>query len=142
MARAKDAPTRVGGQIDPYVQRYIMQSKQLAESRLVAAMQETGATTRTGMQETGATERAGIQAQTQRGVAAAQTASEDRRAAEDERSKREDRKFTVTMQDASQEFQAKQAELNREQQRAIISGDRKSKAEIEKRREALRRFNI
>ena len=142
MARAKDAPTQVGGQIDPYVQRSMQQSKQQAESRLVAAMQETGAAQRTAMGEAGATQRAQIQAKTQREGIAAQATSDDKRAAEDERAKREDRKFAVTMQEASSNFQAKQAELDRDQQRAIISGDRKYKNEIEKRREALRRFNI
>lgn len=142
MPRAKDAPTRVGGEIDPYVQRSIQQSKQLAESRLVAAMQERGATERTAMAERGAGERATLQAQTQRAGMAAQQESDDKRAAEDEIARRDDRKFAQTMAEASQDFQAKQAELDREQQKAIISGDRKYKNEIEKRREALRRFNI
>ena len=142
MARAKDAPTQTGGGISPYVQTSLQRGKQQAESRLVAAMQETGATQRTATTEQGATERAGIQASTQRAGMAAQTASDDKRAAEDERSKREDRKFAQTMTEATREFQAKQAELNRDQQRAIIAGDRKAKDEIEKRRESLRRFNI
>jgi hypothetical protein len=142
MPRAKDAPARVGGQIDPYVQRSIQQSKQLAESRLVTAMQEAGATTRTGMQETGAGGRAALQAQTQRNIEASRTESADKRAAEDEIARRDDRKFATTMQEASRDFQAKQAELDRDQQNAIITGDRKHKDEIEKRREALRRFNI
>ena len=146
MARAKDAPADVGGGIDPYVQRSMGQSKQQAQNRLLAAIQESGAARRTARTETGATMRtgmqAGMQAATQRRAQAAQLASEDKRAAERERGRREDRKFAVTMQEASQEFQAKQAELNREQQKAIISGDRKYKDEIEKRRESLRRFNI
>lgn len=142
MPRGKDAPTRVGGEIDPYVQRSIQQSKQQAESRLVAAMQEAGATTRTAMAERGAGERAALQAQTQRAGMAAQAESDDKRAAEDEIARRADRKFAQTMSEASRDFQAKQAELDRDQQRAIISGDRKHKNEIEKRREALRRFNI
>lgn len=142
MPRGKDAPTQVGGEISPYVQTSLQRGKQQAESRLVAAMQETGATGRTAMTERGATERATIQATTQRGVAASRLASEDRRAAETVMAQREDRKFAQIMAETSREFQAKQAELNREQQRAIISGDRKYKDEIEKRREALRRFNI
>ena len=142
MPRGKDAPTQGGGEIDPYVQRSIQQSKQLSESRLVAAMQESGATTRTMMGERGASERATMQAQTQRGMQAAQLASDDKRAAENEIARREDRKFTQTMSEATRDFQAKQAELDRDQQRAIISGDRKYKNEIDKRREALRRFNI
>lgn len=142
MPRAKDAPTQVGGEISPYVQTSLQRGKQQAESRLVAAMQETGATQRTAMAERGAGERAELQAQTQRAGMAAQATSDDKRAAEDERARREDRKFATTMSEASRDFQAKQAELDREQQRAIISGDRKYKNEIEKRREALRRFNI
>jgi len=141
MPRGKDAPAQVGGQIDPYVQSSIQQSKQLAENRLIAAMQETGATQRTGMQEAGATGRAAIQASTARVRMAAQAESDDKRAAEDEIARREDRKFAQTMQESTREFQAKQAELDREQQRAIIAGDRKAKDEIEKRRESLRRFN-
>lgn len=132
----------VGGQIDPYVQQSMQQSKQQAQNRLVAAMQEKGATERTAMQESGASGRAELQAQTQRAGMAAQAESDDKRAAENERARRDDRKFATTMQEASRDFQAKQAELDREQQKAIIAGDRKYKDEIEKRREALRRFNI
>ena len=142
MPRAKDAPTQVGGEISPYVQTSLQRGKQQAESRLVAAMQEAGATQRTAMTERGAGERAALQAGTQRAGMAAQTATDDKRAAEEERARREDRKFAQTMSEASRDFQAKQAELDRDQQKAIIAGDRKAKNEIEKRREALRRFNI
>ena len=142
MPRGKDAPTQVGGEISPYVQTSLQRGKQQAENRLVGAMQEAGATTRTAMSERGAGERAALQAQTQRAGMAAQAESDDKRAAEDVRARREDRKFAQTMADASREFQAKQAELARDQQNAIIAGDRKAKDEIEKRREALRRFNI
>ncbi len=132
----------VGGQIDPYVQQSMQQSKQLAESRLLTAMQEKGASERTATQEAGATQRAGIQAGTQRAGMAARAESDDKRAAEDEIAKREDRKFNITMAETDQEFQAKQAELDRDQREALTTGDRKHKDEIEKRREALRRFNI
>ena len=132
----------VGGQIDPYLQQSMQQNKQLAENRLVTAMQEKGATERTAMSERGAGERASLQAQTQREGQAAQSASDDKRAAEAEVARREDRKFAQTMSEASQEFQAKQSELDRDHQKAIISGDRKYKDELEKRRESLRRFNI
>ena len=132
----------VGGQIDPYVQTSMQQNKQQAENRLVTAMQQSGATQRTAMQERGAGERASLQAQTQREGMAAQAESDDKRAADEERSRREDREFSKTMAEASQNFQAKQAELDREQQKALISGDRKHKDEIAKRRESLRRFNI
>ena len=132
----------VGGQIDSYVQQSMQQSKQQAENRLVTAMQESGATQRTAMQEKGAGERASLQAATQREGMAAQAESDDKRAAEAEKARREDRKFSQAMQETGQEFQARQSELDREQQKAIISGDRKYKNEIAKRREALRRFNI
>ncbi len=140
MPRAKDAPTRVGGQIDPYVQRSIQQSKQQAESRLVAAMQEAGATQRTGMQEAGATQRAGIQAGTQRTIAGARLASEDRRAAEAETARREDMEFTKTMTKINQELQSKEAELDREMQRAIVADNRKDKKEIAERQISLDKF--
>lgn len=141
MARGKERSI-VGGQIDPYVQQSMQQSKQQAENRLLTAMQERGATERAGMQEAGATQRASMQAGTQRNIEASRAASADRRAAEDEIARRDDRKFATTMAEAGQEFQAKQAELDREQQKAIITGDRKYKDEIEKRREAFRKFNI
>lgn len=142
MPRAKDAPTQVGGEISPYVQTSLQRGKQQAESRLVTAMQEAGATGRTAMTERGAGERAALQAQTQRAGMAARQESDDKRAADAVRAQREDRKFAQAMSEASQDFQAKQAELDREQQKAIISGDRKYKNEIEKRREALRRFSV
>lgn len=142
MPRGKDAPAQTGGQIDPYVQTSLQRSKELAENRLLTAMRERGATERTAMAERGASERAAMQARTQRSMQAAQLESDDKRAAEAERARRDDRKFAQTMQEASQNFQAKQAELDRDQQRAIIAGDRKAKDKIEKRREALRRFNI
>ena len=123
MPRAKDAPTKVGGQIDPYVQRSIQQSKQLAESRLVAAMQEAGATTRTGMQETGATERAGIQAGTQRAAMAARAESEDKRAAEDEIARREDRVYQKVNADANRKLQKAIADQNIELRRAEMAQD-------------------
>jgi len=142
MARAKDAPIQVGGQIDPYVLQSMQQGRQLAENRLLTAMRERGAGERTAIQEAGATQRTAMQTKMQRDIAGAQIAAQDRRAAEDEAARREDRKFTTVMAEADRGFQAKQAELNRDQQNAIISGDRKAKDEIEKRREALRRFNI
>lgn len=132
----------VGGQIDPYVQQSLQQSKQQQENRLLAAMQESGATTRAGMATAASAGRGGDALAVERERSASQMALADKQSAEDERAKREDRKFAQTMADASREFQAKQAELDREQQRAIIAGDRESKDKIEKRREALRRFNI
>jgi len=142
MPRGKDAPAQVGGQIDPYVQGSIQQDKQLAENRLVAAMRETGATTRAGIAAAAQGGGGGEGLAIARERSATQLELADKQAAEDERGKREDRKYAQTMTEATREFQAKQAELDREQQKAIIVGDRKYKGEIEKRREALRRFNI
>ena len=142
MPRGKDAPAQVGGKIDPYVQGSIQQDKQLAENRLVAAMRETGATTRAGIAAAAQGGGGGEGLAIARERSATQLELADKQAAEDERGKREDRKYAQTMTEATREFQAKQAELDREQQKAIIVGDRKYKGEIEKRREALRRFNI
>ncbi len=144
MPRGKDAPTQVGGQIDPYVQRSIQQSKQLAESRLVAAMQESGATKRTAMQEGGATARAGIQAgaavESQRISSAAQAESDDKRAAENERARREDREFTKTMTKINQGVQSKEAELDRAMQVALAADNRADKKEIAERQISFDKF--
>jgi hypothetical protein len=131
-----------GGGIDPYVQQSMQQNKQLAENRLVSAMQQSGENKRTAVREQGATQRANIQAQNQRAMMAAQSEQEDKRVAEAERARRDDQKYAQTMAEASREFQAQQAQLDREQQMAIIQGDQKEKRRIEEKREALRRFNI
>ena len=141
MARGKERSI-VGGQIDPYVQSSIQQGKQQAQNRLLEATRQSGATQRTTMQERGAGERATLQAQTQREGIAAQAESDDKRAEEAEVERRDDKQFSQTMAEAGQEFQARQAQLDRDQQNAIVTGNRKAKDEIEKRREALRRFNI
>lgn len=141
MARAKEPPTQVGGQISPYVQQSLQQSKQQSQSRLLTAMQEAGATERAQIAAQPRGSQYGSDIASQRAALAAQKEMSDKRAAEEEKARREDRKFTLAMQEASREFQTKQAELDREQQKAIIAGDRKYKDEIEKRREALRRFN-
>ena len=141
MPRAKDAPENVGGQISPYVQSSLQQNKQQAESRLVAAMQEAGATQRTAMSERGAGERASLQAGTQRSIEASRAESADKRAAEDEVARREDRKFATTMSEASQKFQGKQAELTRDFQIARQEGDWDRTDELEKKRDAFRRVD-
>lgn len=134
MPRAKDAPVQVGGQIDPYVQRSIQQSKQLTENRLVTAIQEAGATGRTGMQEAGATQRTAMEqaGATQRTniQTAAQLAIADKRAAEDEKARRDDMEFTKTMTKVTQEMQAKEAALDRDMQRAMFEGRREDTKEI------------
>ena len=123
MARAKDAPADVGGGIDPYVQRSMLQGKQQAQNRLIAAMQESGAGRRAEKQESGATMRAGMQAgaqaTAQRRTQAAQAEMADKRAAEKERARREDREFTKTMTEINNKVQAKESELDRQLQTAM-----------------------
>ena len=114
MPRGKDAPTRTGGQIDPYVQRSIQQSKQLSENRLVTAMQESGATGRAQIAAGATASRGDSSLAVAREQSASQAALADKQSAEDERARREDRKYTQTMTEASQKFQGKQAELERE----------------------------
>lgn len=114
MARAQDAGTSTGGQIDPYVQQSLQSSKQQSSNRLLAAMQEKGATGRAAMQETGATARnqANIQAQSQ--MQAAQLAAQDKRAAEQEIGRREDNKFQEMLQKQQQVFVAEQSKIKME----------------------------
>jgi len=144
MARAKDAPADVSGQIDPYVQRSMQQSKQQAQSRLIAAMQESGASRRAAKQESGATMRSGMQmgaqAVSERRRQAAESAMADKRAAENERARREDREFTETMGRISREFQAKERELDREMQRAMAAENRADKKEIADRQLSFDKF--
>ena len=123
MARGKDAPARVGGQIDPYVASTTQQSKQLAGNRLVTAMQEAGASQRAGIASETQLESQRMQGQTQIQMQAARSASDDRRAAEAERGRRDDRQFAEASQKATQAFQARQANLSREHQRAMTEAD-------------------
>ena len=136
MPRGKDAPTQVGGQIDPYVQRSIQQSKQLAESRLVAAMQESGAT---GRAQIAAASRpqgdSGLAVARERSAGALALA--DKRAAEDERARREDQEFTKTMTKVNHELRAKEAELERAMRVAQTKEAREDAREIADRQLSL-----
>ena len=130
----------VGGEISPYVQSSMQQNKQQAENRLVSAMREQGETERTAMREAGAGERASLQAQTQREGMAAQAESDDKRAAEVERARRDDREFTETMAKINQEFRAKESALERDMQTAMVDKNIKAKEEIAARGRSLDRF--
>lgn len=112
MARAKDAPAQVGGQIDPYVQRSMQQSKQQAQNRLLAATQEAGATRRAAKQESGAMMRSGMQIGAQAVSQAAQEEAADRRAAEREQGRREDRKYQEVNAEANRSLQREITNLN------------------------------
>jgi len=142
MARGQDAPTSTGGELNPYVQQSMQQNKQLASNRLVSAIQEAGATQR----QTAATESqervAGAQMATQRGMQAAQLEADDKRAAEAEIARRDDRNYNETIMKTQQDFQAKQGELEREHQKAMATDDREYLKEIEAKREALRRVEM
>ena len=122
MARGQDAPTRTGGQIDPYVQSSIQQNKQLASNRLLTAMQEQGATARTTMQEQGASGRTAMQSQGQLQMQAAQSAQEDKRAAEAERGRRDDREFADRQNKAQQLFEAEQSRLHMQHEDKLNKG--------------------
>ena len=142
MARGKDAPAITGGQIDPYVAGTLQRGKEMKQSRLLAAMKEKGATERAGIASSTQLQTAGIQQETSLKMQAAQSASDDRRAAEAERGRREDMKFTETMQQSTRTFQAKQAELSKEHQLAMVKGDRDFAEKIRAKQESLRRFAI
>lgn len=142
MPRGQGNPTNIGGQIDPYVQQSVMQNKKAAENRLIAAMQEAGATSRTTMQEQGASERTAMQISGQRQQQAAQLEADDRRAAEAEKARREDMQFSKAMAESSQTFQAEQAKLEREYQDAVREDDRAYLEKLDDKRESLRRFQI
>ena len=142
MPRGKDAPTQTGGQIDPYVQRSLQQDKQLASNRLIASMQEAGATGRAQLASTTQIQTQETRGAQQRTAQAAQLEADDRRAAEAERGRRDDMKFTDAMQKSNQVFQAKQAELTREHKVALVSGDRDYLGKLEDKRNTLRRFEI
>uniref|UniRef100_A0A6M3KQ47 Uncharacterized protein n=1 Tax=viral metagenome TaxID=1070528 RepID=A0A6M3KQ47_9ZZZZ len=120
MPRGQDAPIRRGGEIDPYVAGSALQRKQQAGNRLIAAMQESGQTARTAMQERGATQRTGMQVSAQQAMEAARLAAEDRRGAEAERARREDREFAMARQEGEQLFETKQTQLQREHEDAIM----------------------
>jgi len=142
MARGQDAPTSTGGELNPYVQQSLQQSKQIASNRLVSAIQEAGATQRaqTGAQaQLGA---AGAQAAGQMKMQAAQLEADDKRAAEAEKARRDDRNYNETIMKTQQDFQAKQGELEREHQKAMATDDREYLKEIEAKREALRRVEM
>jgi len=142
MPRGQDKPVQSGGEISPFVQQSLAQNKDLANNRLLSAMQEAGATSRTVMQEQGATDRTAMQIQGQRQTQAAQIEADDRRAAEAEKSRREDMQFTKAMTESNQLFQAEQAQLEREYQDASKADDREYLEKLDKRRESLRRFEI
>ena len=125
MPRGKDAPTITGGQIDPYVASSIQQGKQQSQNRLLTAMKEAGAGSRTATQERGASERAAMGNQAQLRAQAAQAESDDKRAAEAERGRREDREFAKVEAQVSREFEVKREESRRLFEEKLIAGNRK-----------------
>jgi hypothetical protein len=125
MARGQDAPTQTGGQIDPYVQQSMAQNKQLASNRLIAAMQEAGATQRTAMSTSAQLQSQQIQQQGEIQQQAAQMEADDRRAAENIAAQREQNALTTTLAESHQRFEAGESTKRLDYERARDAGDDK-----------------
>lgn len=123
MARAPDAPNVVGGQLDPYVSQSLQQGGQQSSNRLIAAMQEQGATQRAGMQTASAEKQQQMAGQQSMQKQAADLAMQDRQMASDEVGKREDRKHLEMMQTQNQQFLATQDKLKLEHDDAVLKHD-------------------
>jgi len=128
MARGQDAPTRTGGGIDPYVQSSMQQNKQLAGNRLTTAMQEKGATERANIASGTQLKSQQMQSQTALQVEAARSASDDKRAAEAERGRREDNEVTERLAEANQLFETKRDSLRKEHE-LLLEQNRMDEAE-------------
>lgn len=132
MARGTDAPISAGGQIDPYVQSSLAQSKAQSGNRLISAMQQGAASQRqktAGKQATaarGEEQVANLQQQ------AAEMEQRDKQAAAAERGSRLDRDHNLRLQEESQAFATRQGELRRDAELA-------DRAHDEKRSDKLRR---
>ncbi len=140
MARAQDAQTITGGGVDPYVQQSLMQNKQLASNRLVAAMQESGATQRqqmAGQQQMEQQKLAGEQAMAR---TAAETAAEDRRAAEAERGRREDREMQRKQGEETRSLTERLADRQLAFEKAI--GDRDFDTAEQRHREMMAELRV
>ena len=98
MARAKDAPTDVGGQMHPAAVEQAARSRQFAEQKAMLGTQEAAETARTKTAVQGRTRVANIQAASQQNVAAMQVASADRQRAQQVKDNEADRELAVLMQ--------------------------------------------
>lgn len=110
--------------MDPNVAASIRQGRAQSENRLIAAMQESGATGRTLMQEGGATARTGMQIQGQLKMQAAELEAKDRQMAEAEAARRDDNQHSRLMQEERQQFLAEQNRLSQEWSRSKEKRDR------------------
>jgi len=123
----------------------MQQSKQQQENRLLAAMQEKGAAQRATQQGRTAAMQSGVQmgaqAVLERRRQAAEMEMADKRAAENEKARREDREFTEVMAKINMEFQAKESELSRAMQKAMFEQDHAAKKEIAEKQLAWDKFN-
>ncbi|KKN03146.1 hypothetical protein LCGC14_1110590 [marine sediment metagenome] len=117
MPRGQDAPTQ-GIKIDPYVQQSLLQGKQQANDRLVAAMQQAGAGERqreAGTQKAVSQGMSQAHEQKQMNIQlAAQAEMEDKRAATAEAASRADNQFTSDQNDLNRTIQVEQAQLERD----------------------------
>ncbi|KKK55520.1 hypothetical protein LCGC14_3073720, partial [marine sediment metagenome] len=136
MPRGQDAPIRAGGQVDPYIQQSLIQGKQQANSRLIAAMQEAGATKRAEVASATQIKTTASQGRTQRDIAAGQQEGADNRAAQAERGRRADQEFTKFMEGERQSFETEQSSLVREQELADREDQKDYSEELQRKIDA------
>ena len=136
MPRGQDPGTVTGGALSPYVQKSLQTGKQQSENRLLGALGEAGATSRTRMQEQGAMDRTAMQISAENTQQAARLEADDRRAAEAEVGRREDKKFRKLMEEERQGFEVELSKINEEFAMARESRDIGREDEAIKRAEA------
>jgi len=130
MARGQDPQTVKGGSLSPYVQQSLQAGKGQAENRLLGAMSEAGATSRTRIQEGGATDRTAMQLQGNKAMQAAELENRDKQAAEMERGRREDNQFRQMLASNEQAFRTELQNDDQEFQNARDSQDYDREKEI------------
>ena len=93
MARAQEPQPKIGGMMAPGVLESAGRARAFGENRLLEAMRQSGATQRSNIQARAQAKVAGIQSSGRQAVAAMRARAEDRRAAEQVRGARLDKKF-------------------------------------------------
>lgn len=141
MARGQES-TNTGGQIDPYVQQSLMQNRQLAENRLTTAMQEASAGQRQKQAARSESIQQGVQLGANAYQEAAQREQEDKRAAENERARREQQKFDDAQRKAHELFLAKESKLNQKHDLAVLEQNLKEAAKTREELQATRRVQM
>ena len=136
MARGQDAPIREGGQLDPYIQQSLSQGKQIANSRLITAMQESGATDRAQIASQTQIATTASRGRTDLKIEASRKEQADQVAAQTERSRRADQEFARFMQAERQSFETERDALVREQGIADRKDDRAYANELQEKIDA------